>query len=409
MDHPALHSALSAEERDKVFDAAPEGVRKCVLSTNVAETSVTIDGVRFVCDSGRHRDAARPRTGAGPSRKGGSARRARISERAARDGRAPACARLCSEVEYERFRKNTHRKFLGPIFRASCCNSNIAGSTCDPRAFPCGDRPGDALESATWALREHGALTSAETLTPLGVYSRESTRGRQRREAAGAGVAVRADRTCDVAGGCARGQVAVRAKAAVRRAVTRGRRGSISSPHGDPFLGAHRVRSVAGRARRTQGKLEKWCRRMGLEEQRLVEMAKLQRQFSDACEGVGADEKEQGRRRGGGKGGDGEVGGSNPRGGGVERGRHSVLRHKRRLLRGHARARERKREGGSWRRTATAAPAGPTRSRDSDDDERAPAPCSRTNSGPWTSPFTSTFARRGARRGAAPSVAGRRR
>ena len=44
-------------------------------------------------------------------------------------------------------------------------------------------------------------------------FTRESTRGRQRREAAGAGVAVRADRTCDVAGGCARGQVAVRAKA----------------------------------------------------------------------------------------------------------------------------------------------------------------------------------------------------
>lgn len=48
-----LHSALSIEEQDKVFDYAPDGVRKCVVSTNIAETSVTIDGVRFIVDSGK--------------------------------------------------------------------------------------------------------------------------------------------------------------------------------------------------------------------------------------------------------------------------------------------------------------------------------------------------------------------
>ena len=48
-----LHSALSVEEQDKVFDIAPEGVRKCIVSTNIAETSVTIDGVRFIVDSGK--------------------------------------------------------------------------------------------------------------------------------------------------------------------------------------------------------------------------------------------------------------------------------------------------------------------------------------------------------------------
>ena len=35
-----------------MFDIAPDGVRKCILSTNIAETSVTIDGIRFIVDSG---------------------------------------------------------------------------------------------------------------------------------------------------------------------------------------------------------------------------------------------------------------------------------------------------------------------------------------------------------------------
>ncbi|XP_054396769.2 probable ATP-dependent RNA helicase DHX34 isoform X2 [Pongo abelii] len=55
-----LHSALSVADQDKVFDVAPPGVRKCILSTNIAETSVTIDGIRFVVDSDEEHECGGP-------------------------------------------------------------------------------------------------------------------------------------------------------------------------------------------------------------------------------------------------------------------------------------------------------------------------------------------------------------
>ncbi|MEI6341586.1 MAG: ATP-dependent helicase HrpB [Verrucomicrobiota bacterium] len=51
----ALHGDLPPDEQDRAFQPSP--IRKVVVSTNVAETSVTIDGVRHVVDSGLARVA----------------------------------------------------------------------------------------------------------------------------------------------------------------------------------------------------------------------------------------------------------------------------------------------------------------------------------------------------------------
>jgi pre-mRNA-splicing factor ATP-dependent RNA helicase DHX38/PRP16 len=47
-----LYSELPGDRQALIFDPAPPGSRKCVIATNIAETSLTVDGIKFVIDCG---------------------------------------------------------------------------------------------------------------------------------------------------------------------------------------------------------------------------------------------------------------------------------------------------------------------------------------------------------------------
>ncbi|MBU1241499.1 ATP-dependent helicase HrpB, partial [Myxococcota bacterium] len=51
----ALYGAMDTKEQDKAITPSPPGMRKIVLATNIAETSLTIDGITIVIDSGLER------------------------------------------------------------------------------------------------------------------------------------------------------------------------------------------------------------------------------------------------------------------------------------------------------------------------------------------------------------------
>lgn len=48
----AVHSQLPTASQKEIFSRPPEGVRKIVLATNIAETSITIDDIVYVVDCG---------------------------------------------------------------------------------------------------------------------------------------------------------------------------------------------------------------------------------------------------------------------------------------------------------------------------------------------------------------------
>lgn len=51
-----MHSSLSVADQQVVFQRPTAGQRKIVLTTNIAETSITIDDIVHVVDSGTHKE-----------------------------------------------------------------------------------------------------------------------------------------------------------------------------------------------------------------------------------------------------------------------------------------------------------------------------------------------------------------
>jgi ATP-dependent RNA helicase DHX37/DHR1 len=99
-----LYSLLPTREQLRVFESPPDGSRLVILATNVAETSLTIPGIRYVFDAGRSKERKYDRTTGVQSFEVGWISKASASQRAGRAGRTGPghCYRLYSSAVYER-------------------------------------------------------------------------------------------------------------------------------------------------------------------------------------------------------------------------------------------------------------------------------------------------------------------
>ena len=116
-----LYAGLTSEQQLYVFEPAPENTRKVIVSTNIAEASVTIDGIVYVIDCGFVKlRAFNPRTGI-ESLTATPVSKASATQRAGRAGRTKPgkCYRLYTQPAYESLPEATvpeiQRSNLAPI------------------------------------------------------------------------------------------------------------------------------------------------------------------------------------------------------------------------------------------------------------------------------------------------------
>ena len=164
-----LHGELSLEEQTRAVRPDPAR-RKIILSTNVAESSVTVEGVVAVVDSGLARVASHsPWTGL-PTLALAKVSQAAAPQRAGRAGRTRPGRALRL---YTRHDHDARRAYdLPEIARADLADTLLtlaaldAGPLADFEWFE--EPPAAALGAARDLLRTLGALDGGDRLTPLG-------------------------------------------------------------------------------------------------------------------------------------------------------------------------------------------------------------------------------------------------
>lgn len=169
-----LHSALTSKDQKRVFSTPPKGLRKIVVSTNVAETSITIPDCVVVIDSGRSKQVFYDSNVNSTKLVENWCSYAEVMQRRGRSGRITAgtCYHLYTkETEREMIRHpvpEIRRIRLENLYLIvkSMGISNVEGFFSGGLDVP----DASALQKSQAVLKEIGALTESGTLSHLGKY-----------------------------------------------------------------------------------------------------------------------------------------------------------------------------------------------------------------------------------------------
>jgi pre-mRNA-splicing factor ATP-dependent RNA helicase DHX38/PRP16 len=166
-----MYSQLPADLQAKIFESSKEGVRKCIVSTNIAETSLTVDGIKYVIDAGYCKlKVYNPKIGM-DALQVTPISQANANQRSGRAGRTGEgfCYRLYTERQYwdellaaqipEIQRTNLGNVVL--LLKSLGVENLLEFDFMDPP-------PQENIQSSLYQLWILGALDNTGALTPLG-------------------------------------------------------------------------------------------------------------------------------------------------------------------------------------------------------------------------------------------------
>jgi ATP-dependent helicase HrpB len=161
----ALHGELPVEKQSEALQSDPQGRRRVVLATNVAESSVTLPGVRVVVDSGLAREPSYDPNSGFSRLEVTSISQASADQRAGRAGRVAEgwAYRLWPPSQ----RLDPQRRPEIALVELGSLALELAAWGSDDLRFVDAPPPG-ALNAARDLLARLGALSASQAITPLG-------------------------------------------------------------------------------------------------------------------------------------------------------------------------------------------------------------------------------------------------
>lgn len=165
-----LYAAMSAEDQMKAFQPAAPGVRKFVLATNIAETSVTVSGIKFVVDTGLVKSRYLHSTTGLEKLQVVPVSQSQASQRSGRAGRESAgkCYRVYTESSFVSLPLSSPPE-IQRVGISQVLLQLLAMGIADPLRFPYPSPPSTtALEKSLKQLYYLGAVSRELKLSPLG-------------------------------------------------------------------------------------------------------------------------------------------------------------------------------------------------------------------------------------------------
>ncbi|XP_070590792.1 putative ATP-dependent RNA helicase DHX57 [Erythrolamprus reginae] len=171
-----LHSTLSSEDQQFVFLQPPLGTTKIIISTNIAETSITINDVVYVIDSGKMKEKRYDPSKGMESLEETYVSKANALQRKGRAGRVASgvCFHLFSSHHYNHHLLKHHLPEIQRVPLEQLCLRikileifstrklhSVFSQFIEPPTL-------ESINSSKKRLQDIGALTSEEKLTPLG-------------------------------------------------------------------------------------------------------------------------------------------------------------------------------------------------------------------------------------------------